>query len=219
MRVLHQLLYQLKKFYCCIFAPQKYHLMNKQDIDISTNETDNEQTTTVDQENTTSTQHNESENVQETATETDVDAATERLQQELKEAKGKYLRLLADFDNYRKRTARERLDLIKTASSDLIVSLLPILDDFERAFKAIKEPSEDVKGFGLIQQKLHKTLEAKGLKAMESVGQEFDPDLHAALTKIPAPTEDLSGKVLDEVERGYYLNDKIIRHAKVIIGD
>lgn len=137
------------------------------------------------------------------------------------EMKDKYLRLFADFDNYKKRAAKERLELIDTASKDVLRSILPVLDDFERAQKAL-ENSEDVvalkEGIHLIYQRLFKTLEAKGLKAMESNQTPFDPDLHEAITEIPAPSEDAKGKVFDTVEKGYYINDKILRHAKVVVG-
>jgi len=142
------------------------------------------------------------------------------LKTEIKDWKDKYLRLYAEFDNFRRRKAREQLELTKTAGKDIIVNLLPILDDFERAFKARegKENGDSIKGFELIYHKLQKNMEQKGLKAMESIGQDFDADLHDAITEIPAPTENLKDKVIDEVEKGYYLGDKIIRYAKVIVG-
>lgn len=143
------------------------------------------------------------------------------LQAKLEEQKDKYLRLYADFDNYKKRMARERLELIKEAGKDIVLTMLPVLDDFERAVKAA-ETSDDVKsvkeGMELIHHKLLRNLEQKGLKAMDSQGQPFDVDLHEAITEIPAPTDDLKGKVVDVVEKGYTLNDKIIRYAKVVVG-
>lgn len=149
------------------------------------------------------------------------ESETESLKAQVSELKDKYLRLVADFDNYRKRTARERLDLIQTASKDVLSSLLTILDDTERAEKQL-EKDQDIdhikQGISLVFNKLRTTLQAKGLKPMESVGQEFSPELHEAITEIPAPSPQLVGKVLDEVEKGYYLNDKIIRHAKVVVG-
>ena len=141
---------------------------------------------------------------------------------ELGEMKDKYLRLYAEFDNYRKRSIREREDLIKLAAQDTIKSILPTLDDFERALKHSKPETENndsiVEGIKLIHDKLLKSLEQQGLKAMESDQQAFDPDLHEALTKVPAPTEDLKGKVIETIEKGYYLKDKIIRYAKVVVG-
>ncbi|MDX2001495.1 MAG: nucleotide exchange factor GrpE [Chitinophagales bacterium] len=137
------------------------------------------------------------------------------------ELKDKYLRLFADFDNYKKRAAREKLDLIAEAGKEVILNLLPVLDDFERAMKAA-EATEDVQavkeGMQLIYNKLQKNLEQKGLKAMVSKGADFDTNFHEAITEIPAATDADKGKVVDEVERGYYLNDKIIRYAKVVVG-
>jgi molecular chaperone GrpE len=141
---------------------------------------------------------------------------------ELSDMKDKYLRLYAEFDNYRKRTLREREDMIKTAAQDTIKSIIPTLDDFERAIKASKTDSENnntiIEGIVLIQEKLLRTLEQQGLKAMESDGQPFDPDMHEALTKVPVPSEELKGKVIETIEKGYYLKDKIIRYAKVVVG-
>jgi len=145
----------------------------------------------------------------------------EELKQQLGEQKDQYLRLFAEFDNFKKRTAKERIDLFKTAGQDVIQSLLPVLDDFERAEKTI-QTSKDIdavkEGIKLIQHKLKTTLEQRGLQPVESIGKEFNVEEHEAVTEIPAPTEDLKGKVVDEVERGYKLNDKIIRYAKVIVG-
>jgi molecular chaperone GrpE len=144
-----------------------------------------------------------------------------KLKAELAELKDKYLRLNAEFDNYRKRTAKEKVDFLKTANEDLIVSLLPILDDFERAVKAFdKAPDAEAikEGVQLIYNKFSKTLENKGLKPMESIGNAFDAESHEGITQIPAPSEEMKGKVVDEVEKGYYLNDKVIRFAKVVIG-
>lgn len=145
----------------------------------------------------------------------------EQVKAELADMKDKYLRQVAEFDNYRRRTAKERLETIQTAGREVIKDLLDVLDDAERAQKQL-ETSDDTKqakeGVTLVFNKLRNTLLAKGLKAMESIGKEFDPDLHEAITEIPAPTPDLQGKVVDEVIKGYYLNDKIIRHAKVVVG-
>ncbi|MCB0686672.1 MAG: nucleotide exchange factor GrpE [Saprospiraceae bacterium] len=149
-------------------------------------------------------------------------ASTKNLESELAEIKDKYLRLFAEFDNYKKRTARERLDLIRTASEDLVGKLLPVLDDFERAKKNAEDsssPESFSEGVSLVYQKLHHALESKGLKAMDPEEIDFDPELHEAITKIPAPDPSLKGKIIDVIEKGYYLNDKIIRHAKVVIGE
>jgi molecular chaperone GrpE len=143
------------------------------------------------------------------------------LKQELAEQKDKYLRLFADFDNFKRRSARERLELIQTASRELMVSLLDVLDDCERA-EQVMEKTEDVptvkEGVTLVFQKLRNLLEQKGLKAMESRNQEFNADFHEAITEIAAPTEELKGKVIDELQKGYLLNDKIIRYSKVVVG-
>ena len=143
------------------------------------------------------------------------------LKKQLEEYKDKHLRLYADFDNFKKRNAKERLELILTASKDVIKELLPVIDDFERALKAAETASDVAavkEGMNLIYQKLVRNLEGKGLKAIEARGNAFDVELHEAITEIPAPTPDIAGKVIDEVEKGYYLNDKIIRFAKVVVG-
>jgi molecular chaperone GrpE len=149
------------------------------------------------------------------------DDKLQQLENQLKESNDKYLRLVAEFDNFRKRNAKERIELIKSAGEDIIRSLLDVVDDSERAAKQL-ETSEDLalikEGINLVFNKLKNTLQNKGLKAMESKEQDFDTELHEAITEIPAPTEELKGKVIDEVQKGYYLNDKIIRHAKVIVG-
>jgi molecular chaperone GrpE len=141
----------------------------------------------------------------------------DKLRAQLAESNDKFLRVFAEFDNYKRRVSKERLDLIKTAGSEMVVSLLPILDDFERAMK-FSQNEEGKSGVELIYQKLRSTLEAKGLKRMESIGMDFDADLHEAITSIPAPTENLKGKVVDESECGYFYNEKVVRYAKVIVG-
>ena len=140
---------------------------------------------------------------------------------EVNELKDKYLRLYSEFDNYKRRTSKERLDLLKTANQEMVVALLPVLDDFERARQSMEtaQEVEAVKaGVELIYNKLQSIMQQKGLKPMEAVGQPFDADLHEAITQIPVPDESLKGKVIDQVEKGYYLNDKVVRFAKVIIG-
>lgn len=149
----------------------------------------------------------------------------EKLEIELAESKDKFLRLYSEFENFRRRNAKERLELVKTASEELISDLLPVIDDFERAEKAFEEHAQKEddslqEGFLLIKNKFERTLTNKGLKAMDSeAGIEFDSDIHEAITKIPAPDEKLKGKVVDVVEKGYLLNDKVIRFAKVVIGE
>ncbi|GAA4976917.1 nucleotide exchange factor GrpE [Algibacter aquimarinus] len=146
----------------------------------------------------------------------------EKLQDEVKQEKEKFLRLFAEFENYKKRTSRERLELFSTASEDVMKTLLPVLDDFERALTHIeddKEAEELRKGVLLIYQKLINTLEQKGLKAVEvEKGDAFNADDHEAITQIPAPSDDLKGKIIDVVEKGYKLGDKVIRFPKVVIG-
>jgi molecular chaperone GrpE len=140
---------------------------------------------------------------------------------ELAELKDKYLRLYADFENFRRRTAKEKLDLIANANEGLLVSLLPVVDDFERAMQSLEasaDPAAALDGIKLIHSKFTKTLEGKGLKPMTSRGEPFNADLHESVTQFPAPSEDMKGKVIDEIERGYLLNDKVIRYAKVIVG-
>jgi molecular chaperone GrpE len=146
---------------------------------------------------------------------------TDKLKQEVAQLNDKYLRLFAEFDNYKRRTSQERRDLLQTAGKDVIISLLGVLDDFERADKAM-EKATDVKqvkeGIDLVHHKLRSLLVQKGLMPMEAKGKTFDADIHEAITSIPAPSNDLKGKVVDEVEKGYLLNDKVIRFAKVIVG-
>jgi len=155
----------------------------------------------------------------------DVDSEQEdpskKLQEDLDEQKDKYIRLFAEFDNFKRRNAKERIELIQTAGKEVITSMLDVLDDCDRAEKQLQK-SEDItqikEGIQLVFGKLRNTLHSKGLKAMESIGTPFDVEKHEAITEIPAPTEELKDKVVDEVQRGYYLNDKIIRFAKVVLG-
>lgn len=145
----------------------------------------------------------------------------EILKEELQKEKDQYLRLFAEFDNFKKRTSKERFDIFKTANAEVISAMIPVLDDFERGMKEIEksEDNELFKGIQLIYNKLNETLRSKGLKPVEiNPGDDFDTDKHEAITQIPAPTEDLKGKIVDVVETGYALNDKIIRFAKVVIG-
>ncbi len=146
----------------------------------------------------------------------------EKITGELEEMKEKYLRLYSEFDNFRKRTAREKLEMIKTANEDLIVELLPVLDDFERAQRAVEE-SDDHKaskeGFDLIYNKLINILMKKGLKPMEiEPGTDFDTEYHEAISQMPVEDNTLKGKIIDVVEKGYFLEDKVVRYAKVVIG-
>lgn len=139
---------------------------------------------------------------------------------ELNESKDKYLRLAAEFDNFRKRTAKERLELFQTAGKDIVTDLLDVVDDIDRAAGegGESENKNISQGISLIFGKLKNILQSRGLKPMEAKGRDFDPELHEAIAEVPAPTPDLVGKVIDEITKGYYLNDKLIRHAKVVVG-
>lgn len=146
----------------------------------------------------------------------------EQLQQQLDEMKDKYLRLSAEFDNYRKRTLREKMDLTKYASEEVLRDLLPVIDDLERALKAIETAAEinAVKeGLTLIVGKFSDFLRSKGIKEIEAIGKELDTDHHEAITKIPAPDESMKGKIVDVIQKGYMLNDKVMRFSKVVIGE
>lgn len=154
---------------------------------------------------------------------TDVENPSEedQLKEELGKEKDKFLRLFAEFENFKRRTAKERIDLFKTANQDVMVSLLPVLDDYDRAYLEISktEDKELLKGVELIRQKLRSTLNSKGLEEVEvNVGDTFNADEHEAITQIAAPTADLKGKIIDIVEKGYKLGDKIIRFPKVVTG-
>ncbi len=143
------------------------------------------------------------------------------LKQQVGDLKDKYLRVFAEFENFRKRSVREKLDMMKTAAQDTMSVMLPVLDDFDRAKKSADSPDSEEKfseGIELLYHKIYNVLGSKGLSVMESNGETFDPELHEAITEIPAPTEEMKGKVIDTVEKGYKLKDKIIRHAKVVVG-
>ncbi len=156
------------------------------------------------------------ENIEESSK---LDPLTE-LQNEYNELNDKYLRLHAEFDNYRRRTNKEKLDIISSASEGVLKDLLPVLDDFERAIENNDKVDnmESIKeGFHLIYNKLKSNLEAKGLKPMQSIGEPFDSELHEAIANVPAEDKDKSGKIVDDVEKGYFLHDKVIRYAKVVV--
>jgi molecular chaperone GrpE len=143
----------------------------------------------------------------------------ETLRNELGEMKDKFIRKVAEFENFKKRNLKERMELIQTAGKEVIMDMLEVLDDCERAEKQMNSLDETTKeGVMLVFNKLKSLLNSKGLKAMETINTEFNPDIHEAITEIPAPTEDLKGRVIDEIQKGYYLNDKIIRYAKVVVG-
>lgn len=166
------------------------------------------------------TAENEVDTAEQAEVETEKDPL-EELQAQYDELNNKYLRLYSEFENFRKRTSKERIDLIMNGGQDVFKLLLPIVDDFERA-RTNMETATDVpsvkEGVDLIYHKLVKELGTKGLKPMETKGEVFDSEIHEAITQIPAPSKDLKGKVVDEVEKGYFLNDKVIRFAKVVVG-
>ena len=177
--------------------------------------TENQEKETIIDENTTENSINEIES----ATELSIE---EKLQEDLANEKDKFLRLFAEFENFKRRTAKERIDLFKTANQDVLQSMLPVLDDFDRAMLEISKSDDDVllKGVELIHEKLKTTLISKGLEQVEvRVGDSFNADFAEAITQIPAPTDDLKGKIVDVIEKGYKLGDKIIRFPKVVIGN
>jgi molecular chaperone GrpE len=142
-----------------------------------------------------------------------------KLQDELADAKDKYLRLYAEFDNHRRRTAKEKIDMIQSAGEQLLKALLPVADDFDRAEKSFKDKNDkESEGFFLIQNKFKKILEQSGVKPMDMTSGDFNPDIHDAITQVPVQDESKKGKIVDVVEKGYVLNEKVIRHAKVVIG-
>ena len=151
-----------------------------------------------------------------------IEEQLEKAELELLELKDRHMRLQAEFDNYRKRTMKERMELLKTANESLLIGLLPVVDDFDRANQTLDTVEDDSpikEGVNLILTKFQDFLKQNGIKEIEAKGQNFDTDLHEAITKIPAPTKDLKGKIVEVVQKGYYLNDKVIRFAKVVIGE
>lgn len=187
---------------------------NKKEIKININEENQE----------VSVEQNETEQNETPEQKTALDELEEELQdakEQLQEQKDKYLRLFADFDNAKKRHAKERLEIMKTAGKDVIIDIVSVIDDVERAIESSKNATDVnsvVEGMELIKNKLFNTLKSRGLNPMDAVGKAFDSDFHEAITEIPAPNEDLKGKVVDVIEKGYTLNDKIIRYAKVVVG-
>ncbi len=191
---------------------QEHEAMNEEQVN---QEVNSEEST----ESTSQTEQTVNSEEQEGSSTTD--NSTPSAEDQLAAMNDKYLRLYSEFDNYRKRTNKEKIELISTASAGVLKDLLGVLDDFERAI-ANNEKSEDLtavkEGFGLIYNKLKSNLEAKGLKPMNAKGEAFDSELHEAIANIPAPDPSLVGKVVDDVEKGYYLNEKVIRFAKVVVG-
>jgi len=189
-------------------------MANKEEKELNDIQAENMELNAEDNQSETTSEENNSD--QQSANENS-------LQDELAEMKDKYIRLFSEFENFRRRTAKEKIELIKTANEELMTAMLPVVDDFDRAKTAMNSESaspESVKeGVDLIYNKFKKVLEVKGLKSMDSKpGTDFNTELHEAITQIPAPEESLKGKVVDTVESGYYLNEKVIRFAKVVIG-
>lgn len=188
--------------------PNKYEKMAK---DKDMNEAQNEEVVNDAVENQQNVENQEqSEDVKEPTAE-----------EKYNELNDRFLRLYAEFDNFRRRTNKEKVDIISNANAGILKDMLPVIDDFERAI-ANNETVEDIEalkeGFGLIYNKFKSMLESKGLKAMQAKGEVFDSEIHEAIANIPAPSENDKGKVIDDVEKGYYLNDKVIRFAKVVVG-
>lgn len=204
-----------------IVGLDKNEIMNKEEltqdeVKEQTENTASEVETDVNEESTTE------ETITEAPSETEaLTAELEKLKAEKAELNDKYLRMFAEFQNYRRRTAKEKLDITQTAGRRVIVALLPVLDDFNRAKKAAND-DDSIEAFSegvqLVYEKLHNVMEKQGVKALETNGEVFNADIHEALTEIPAPTEELKGKIIDTIESGYALNDKIIRYAKVVVG-
>lgn len=203
--------------------------MSKKEKSPNTDAEKNEDTSTVldDQElhkaekegkSNSKSKKQDNKNTQEENLKTEIEA----LNAQVNELKDKYLRLFAEFDNYKKRTLKEKLDMMKTAAQDTMSALLPVLDDFDRAKKNAVDtddsPQFDNNGVLLVYNKLFNSLTQQGLQPMESDGQDFDPELHEAVTEIPTPNDDMKGKIIDTIEKGYFLKDKLIRHAKVVVG-
>ena len=148
--------------------------------------------------------------------------AEKTAEEKLAELNDKYIRLYADFENFRKRVSKERIDLLRFGGEEVFSKIIPVLDDFERAFKSMNEVTDVTtikQGEELIYNKFKNILTQNGLTEMKSTGEEFNPDLHEAITNVPSPSEDMKGRVIEEVEKGYYLNGKVIRHAKVVVGN
>jgi len=197
--------------------------MNKKNMDAAASEQAEVQDTEV-----TSSENNQESNQDSTSefndadNEETVETSLEKLEQAVASEQDKFLRLFAEFENYKKRTSKERMDLFKTANQEVIVAMLPVVDDFERAMKELSKDkdSELYKGVSLIQNKFIGVLKNKGLEeVVVSAGDTFDSEMHDAITQIPAPDKKMKGKVIDVIEKGFQLGDKIIRHPKVVVGN
>jgi molecular chaperone GrpE len=212
---------------CAYFRPISVNFALILDLAIFLGDICNNMKTMEDKEMETKDQaidaQNEAENSTETAPELEETPLSEldQLKADLADQKDKYLRLMAEFENFRRRTAKERLDLIQTAGKDVIVSMLEVMDDCDRAEKQLNS-ADDIsvqkEGIKLVFNKVRSTLQSKGVTAMESLHKDFNVELHEAITEIPVTDNKQKGKVVDEITKGYFLNDKIIRFAKVVVG-
>jgi len=214
-----------RKGYGSIFAASKSKFLNSGTMTedkAKVNEQLENETPDLTEQHEESAQHKKESKKDKSHKKNKVEEQLEQTESELLELKDKHIRLQAEFDNYRKRTLKERMELLKTASESLLVSILPVIDDFDRAMQSIDLVEEDSHlkdGVKLIYSKFQDFLKQNGVKEIEAKEQNFDTDLHEAITKIPAPTEELKGKIVDVVQKGYYLNDKVIRFSKVVIGE
>lgn len=182
---------------------------------------DSNEVSTADKEKQSEEKHDDKKDKKKSKKDKDADKVAE-LEKQVEAMNDKYLRLSAEFDNYRRRTLKEKMELTKTAGESILVNILPVIDDFERAISSMEQGLESAAvkdGVELIYGKFKEFLNQNGVKEIEANGTEFDTDLHEALTKIPAPSDDLKGKVVDVIQKGYVLNDKVIRFAKVVVGE
>jgi molecular chaperone GrpE len=206
--------------YCLIFQVGSIFVSKRKKIRTMTEDKDQAETGAEDLKDTTINEEKSEETV-EGVSSGEPPTSEPTCEEKFAELNDRFIRLYAEFDNFRKRTNKERIDLINSASSDVIKDLLSVVDNFERAIQN-NENAEDIQtikeGFQLIYQQLKRVLENKGLQVMNSKGEAFDSELHEAIANVPAPTDEEKGKVIDDVEKGYYLNDKVIRFAKVVVG-
>jgi molecular chaperone GrpE len=197
--------------------------MSKENIDAAASEqTEVQDTEVTSLENNQESNQDSTSEFNEAEGEETAETSLEKLEKAVASEQNKFLRLFAEFENYKKRTSKERMDLFKTANQEVIIAMLPVLDDFERAMKELskEQDSELYKGVSLIQNKFIGVLKNKGLEeVVVSAGDTFDSEMHDAITQIPAPDKKMKGKVIDVIEKGFQLGDKIIRHPKVVVGN
>jgi molecular chaperone GrpE len=197
--------------------------MSKENIDAAASEqTEVQDTEVTSLENNQESNQDSTSEFNEAEGEETAETSLEKLEKAVASEQDKFLRLFAEFENYKKRTSKERMDLFKTANQEVIIAMLPVVDDFERAMKELskEQDSELYKGVSLIQNKFIGVLKNKGLEeVVVSAGDTFDSEMHDAITQIPAPDKKMKGKVIDVIEKGFQLGDKIIRHPKVVVGN